>query len=45
MVKWKVIAKPNDIGGWGLNNVHHIGRALAAKVLIFKLDSNTWVFI
>lgn len=31
LVKWKTLVTPKSLGGWGLNNLHLFGRALADK--------------
>jgi hypothetical protein len=33
LVKWHCIAKPKSLGGWGLKNIHHFGKALTTKSL------------
>jgi hypothetical protein len=33
LLKWIVIANPKDLGGWGIKNIHHFGKALVAKGL------------
>ena len=30
-IRWEKIAKPKSLGGWGLKNIFHFARALAAK--------------
>jgi len=30
LVKWKKIAKPKEMGGWGLKNIGPFGKSLAA---------------
>lgn len=33
LVKWKRLAKPKAMGGWGMKNIHQFVKALAAKNL------------
>jgi hypothetical protein len=33
LVKWKVITKSKEEGGWGLKNIHYFGNYLVEKIL------------
>ena len=33
LVKWKTLAKPKNLGGWGIKNLEWFTKALAAKTL------------
>jgi hypothetical protein len=33
LCSWEVLAKPKSLGGWGLRNIFHFNRALAANSL------------
>jgi hypothetical protein len=33
LCSWEVLAKPKSFGGWGLRNIYHFNRALAANSL------------
>ena len=46
LAKWQNIAKPKVEGGWGLNNIHHFGKSLDAKILwIFITKNRLWTRI
>jgi hypothetical protein len=43
LVKWSTLARPKDLGGWGIHNLLWFSRALAAKSL-WRLMSNNMLW-
>jgi hypothetical protein len=38
LCNWEMLAKPKSLGGWGLRNIFHFNRALAANSLMACSD-------